>query len=303
MYTIKQAAVRAGVSIPLLRAWERRYGVVRPERTAAGYRLYDEDAIAVLSTMRRLVGSGWAPSEAARAIRDGEVPADVAESVPPAYAGGSDASPGSRLVDGAAAMSTTAVESALDEIFSRGSYEAIVDRVLMPALDALGEGWEAGIVDVAGEHLASAAVMRRLTSAYNAAGSPAGRAVLVGTPPGSRHELGPVAFSVALLRQGVPVTYLGTDVPVTSWVDAARHTSATAVVISVTASTDATPAAAVVRALRAAMPNLTIALGGRAAAEVPDETGDGSLLLDRGIVGSAGDLAARLAVPPRRRAT
>ncbi len=303
MYTIKQASARSGVSIPLLRAWERRYGVVHPERTAAGYRLYDEDAIAVFSTMRRLVGSGWTPSEAARAIRDGSVPADVAEPVPAAYAGGSDASPGSRLVDAAAEMSTTAVESALDEIFSRGSYEAIVDGLLMPALTALGDAWQAGAVDVAGEHLASAAAMRRLTSAYNAAGSPAGRGVVVGTPPGSRHELGAMAFSVALRRQGVPVTYLGADVPVTSWVDAARNTSATAVVIGVATSADAAPAAAVVRALRAAMPTLTIALGGRAAAEVPNEAGAGSLLLDRGIVGSAGDLAARLAVPPRRRAT
>jgi DNA-binding transcriptional MerR regulator len=39
MYTIRQASLRSGVSIPLLRAWERRYRVVTPSRTAAGYRL------------------------------------------------------------------------------------------------------------------------------------------------------------------------------------------------------------------------------------------------------------------------
>ena len=68
MYTIKEAAARSGVGAPLIRAWERRYGVVHPTRTEAGYRLYDDDTIAVLVAMRTLVGSGWTASEAARAI-------------------------------------------------------------------------------------------------------------------------------------------------------------------------------------------------------------------------------------------
>ena len=58
MYTIKQAAIRSGVSVPLLRAWERRYGIVLPARTATGYRLYDDAALARLRTMRRLVDEG-----------------------------------------------------------------------------------------------------------------------------------------------------------------------------------------------------------------------------------------------------
>jgi DNA-binding transcriptional MerR regulator len=72
MYTIKQAAARSGVSVPLLRAWERRYGIVEPARTAAGYRLYDDDALGRIRTMRRLVDAGWTPSTAAGAILSGE---------------------------------------------------------------------------------------------------------------------------------------------------------------------------------------------------------------------------------------
>ena len=49
MYTIKQAAIRTGLSIPTIRAWERRYGVIDPARTAGGYRLYDDEAIERLS--------------------------------------------------------------------------------------------------------------------------------------------------------------------------------------------------------------------------------------------------------------
>src|SRR5207342_3679553 len=69
MYTIKQAAARTGLSIPTIRAWERRYGVVSPTRTAAGYRLYDDAAIARLNAMRSLVETdGWRPSQAAERV-------------------------------------------------------------------------------------------------------------------------------------------------------------------------------------------------------------------------------------------
>ncbi len=70
MYTIKQAAIRSGVPVQLLRAWERRYGVVAPTRTASRYRLYDDAAIARLRAMRQLIDDGWAPSTAAAHIRE-----------------------------------------------------------------------------------------------------------------------------------------------------------------------------------------------------------------------------------------
>ena len=72
MYSIKQASIRSGVSVPLIRAWERRYGVVSPKRTASGYRLYDDEAIATLIRVRELTDGGWSASEASRAILAGE---------------------------------------------------------------------------------------------------------------------------------------------------------------------------------------------------------------------------------------
>ena len=70
MYTIKQAAARTGLTIPTIQAWERRYGVVSPRRTEAGYRLYDEADIERLAAMHSLVEyEGWRPSQAADRIR------------------------------------------------------------------------------------------------------------------------------------------------------------------------------------------------------------------------------------------
>ena len=79
MYTIKEAAARTGLTVAVLRAWERRYGVVAPTRTAGGYRVYDEAALGRLRSMRRLIDDGWSPSAAAAAIIAGtDPPAGIA---------------------------------------------------------------------------------------------------------------------------------------------------------------------------------------------------------------------------------
>ncbi len=287
MYTIKQAAARAGVSVPVMRAWERRYGIVLPARTASGYRLYDESAIERVRAMRTLVGAGWQPSQAAAEII--EHGPEAAAAVAPTGAtevevGGAaaDGAPATafieaftrRFVDAAAALDERAVGGLLDETVARGSFEAVASNLLFPALHALGQAWADGRVSVAGEHMASHAVLRRMAAALEATGHrpEAPGTVLVGLPPGSRHELGALAFSIAVRRAGLPVTYLGADLPLVDWVASAG--AAAAVVVGAVTPSDVPAAAAVVRALRDAHPDLLIAIGGRSAAQA-----DGAILL------------------------
>ena len=151
------------------------------------------------------------------------------------------------LVEAAARIDGPAIERALDDIFAVGSFERVVDDHLYPALVALGDAWARGEVDVAGEHATSAAALRRLGMAFDAAGSAgAGDAsVLVGLPPGSRHELPALGFAIALRRAGISTTYLGPDVPIKSWVTAVRQAHVRAAVIGVVMAEDMLGAAAV----------------------------------------------------------
>ena len=286
MYTIKEAAARTGVSVPVLRAWERRYRIVEPARTAAGYRLYDDASLDRIRTMRRLVGAGWTPSTAASAILSGDPLTLLSgRSVVPdgdasASADGSlpvDDVPARQIlieafVAAAIDLDADALESVLDRMFGAGSFEHVAESMLLPALVAVGDAWSDGRAGVAGEHAASHAVLRRLGAAYQAAGRQAPRdgAILVGMPPTARHELGALAFSTAARRAGLPILYLGPDLPVEDWVASARAINARAGVIGVLTSGDIRPAVEVGVALRAAMPELTIAFGGRSAARAGD---------------------------------
>ena len=272
MYTIKQAALLTGVSEASLRAWERRYGVVVPRRNASGYRVYDEGAVAAIATMRRLVEDGWAPAEAAAAVRDGTAPADVeppAAEAPPTTQDSDGASHIALLVTSAARIDTAGIEDSLDQGFALGSFEHVVDSWLFPALAAIGDAWVRGEVDVAGEHAVSHAVHRRLAAAFEAAGSRArGPAVVVGLPSGSQHDLGALAFATAIRRRGLDVLYLGADVPAPSWEAAVRSRSATAAVMSVVTPDDRTAALAVAHLLLAADPTPTVCAGGSAASDL-----------------------------------
>jgi len=265
-----------------------------PARTSSGYRLYDEAAIERLRTMRLLVEDGWTASAAARAVADGTAPPRRSQWGRPRSSGVVSGDPIEAFVAAAAALDGDRIEAALDELFGRGSFESIVDAWLMPAAGALGDAWAAGRVTVAGEHAASAALARRLAGAFEAAARADGRPVVVGLPPGSRHELGALAFATALRRRGVAVLYVSADVPVGSWLDVRARLKPRLIVVAVVTADDRPAAMDVAAALRRDDDPAPVAFGGRAAAGAASEAG-GSLVLPDSIVAAADRAVALLA--------
>ncbi len=277
MYTIKRAAQLTGVPETSLRAWERRYGVPVPQRSESGYRLYDRETLSIISTMRRLVDDGWSPAAAAEAIRNGTIagPPDgrTDDDTPSADV---LAQPGADtytawFLSAAARLDIAGIDESLDAGFGLGSFEHVVDSWLFPTLTALGECWARGEIDVAGEHLASHAVHRRLSAAFDAAGgSPRGPAVVVGLPSGSQHELGALAFATAIRRSGLNVLYLGADVPASSWATAVTSHAARAVVLAVATHEDRAAAITVAELLANHRLAPTVCVGGAAGADLAE---------------------------------
>jgi MerR family transcriptional regulator, light-induced transcriptional regulator len=289
------AARATGVSEATLRAWERRYGVISPQRTESGYRLYDDAAIAAVVAMRDLVARGVAPSQAAAQLG----------STPAAGTGAADTTTADLQHDSAAFVAAArdldaaALTRCLDAEFSRASFERVADGWLMPALAALGAAWADGTVSVAGEHLAAQCVMRRLGMAYEGVGErPGGPSVVIGLPPGGRHELGVLAFAVAARRAGLRTMYLGADVPEADWLTAAdkvRPSPSRAVVLAVAARRDARAGAGVMTRLTEHDPDLLLAGGGHAQDLLPEPC----LRLGHDLGAAAATLSASL-VPGRR---
>jgi DNA-binding transcriptional MerR regulator/methylmalonyl-CoA mutase cobalamin-binding subunit len=256
MYTISRAAEQIGISTATLRAWERRYAVVHPQRTEGAYRVYSNDDLRILRTMKHLVDEGWSAGFAAQEVLRGErTPPENGPALPDGIA--------EAFVAAAAELDAARLDELLDQMFAVGRFETVATTHLFPALQALGDAWASGRVSVAGEHLAAHAVGRRLAAAYDAAGaSGRGARIVIGLAPGSRHELGLLAFAAAARRTGLRTDYLGADVPVEDWLTASGRPHVQGVVMAIHGRTDVAAMAKVTAAVHRHHPGVLIAVGG-----------------------------------------
>jgi DNA-binding transcriptional MerR regulator len=224
---IGQLAKRTGVSPELLRAWEQRYGLLQPTRTAGGFRLYGAADEARVQRMQSLVSGGLAAAQAARLVLSGGEPAPHTVS---ASATTLEAAAGS-LTASLDRLDEQAANTALDRLFAAYTVETVLQEVIIPYLHRLGERWEAGEVSVAQEHFASNLLRGRLLGLAQGWGQGQGPGAILACVPGEQHELGLLAFGVALRRRGWRITYLGTDSPIGAVADIAPSLTPVVVVL------------------------------------------------------------------------
>jgi DNA-binding transcriptional MerR regulator/methylmalonyl-CoA mutase cobalamin-binding subunit len=208
-YRIKRVAHLTGINPATLRAWERRYGLVAPDRTGSGYRLYTDEDVAMLTRIKVLVDEGLTIGEAISRVRRGAEPL-------PADAGGpSVRDVRFRMLEALVSFDRRAALDAYQDVM-RLPPERRVEEVLLPVLRQVGELWEANECGVGEEHFASAFIREKLAGIIEDLDTGAARgpeAVCAGVP-GERHECGLMAATIHLATRGWRVVYLGPDVPV-----------------------------------------------------------------------------------------
>lgn len=269
MIQIKRAAEVTGIPEATLRIWERRYGLGASERSESGYRLYTSADIWAIREMQKLIGTGWPVAKAAREVASKkEQRSGAGSETPNLEIKDSLTEATSQFFKAMQDLDSLALSRVLDDVFARTSFEYAIDGWLAPTLMELGTRWQRGLVDIASEHFASHAIVRRISAAFESAGnSHSGPKVIIGAPSGSVHEIGSLAFATAAKRAGMQVIYLGVDVPPESWVDAALKNEAEAIVISVKMSDDLQIANQCIKTIRSQIPNVKILAGGSAAAK------------------------------------
>jgi MerR family transcriptional regulator, light-induced transcriptional regulator len=214
---IGELSRRSGVSPELLRAWERRYGLLRPRRSEGGLRLYSVGDLERVQLMRRHMTRGLAAREAAALVAAAPEPAPRSSSTvfDPAQARAD-------LRRTLEAFDEPGGQSVLDDLLAVATIDALLVEVLLPYLHELGARWERGEVTVAQEHFATNLLRGRLLGLARGWGRGAGRQALLACPPDERHDLGLIAFGLALRERGWRITYLGSDTPIESIAETAR---------------------------------------------------------------------------------
>jgi MerR family transcriptional regulator, light-induced transcriptional regulator len=213
---IGELSRRLGLSDHVLRAWESRYGLLQPVRSAGGFRLYSEADESRVRRMQAHIAHGLSAAEAARAVlgEDSGIEADHGRAVGPYRAPPAASELSADLRRVLDAFDEPAAQAVLDRLLSDLSVTAVLRDVVLPYLTELGERWESGVASVAQEHFASNIIRGRLAGLARGWGSGHGPLAVLACPPGELHDLALMVFGVILNRNGWRIDYLGMNTPV-----------------------------------------------------------------------------------------
>jgi MerR family transcriptional regulator, light-induced transcriptional regulator len=223
---IGELSKRSGVSVELLRAWERRYGLLKPARSPGGLRLYSLQDLERVRVMREHLAAGLAAAEAASLasppVVDGEPnePMLRAEALREA------------LADALDRFDEPGAQTILDGLLALTTLDTFLREIVLPYLHELGERWARGEVSVAQEHFASGVVRGRLLGLARDWGRGVGPVAVLACLPGEQHDIGLIAFGLALRARGWRIVYLGSDTPVNTVEQVTRVLDASIVVLS-----------------------------------------------------------------------
>jgi len=221
---IGELSRRTGVSPELLRAWERRYGLLHPVRSDGGLRLYQARDLERVLRMQQHLTEGLAAAEAAVLVAENESGSEGLAFDPVRVR--------SDLGSALEGFDESAAQAILDSVISSTTLDAMLSEVVLPYLHELGLGWERGEVSVAQEHFATSVLRGRLLGLARGWGRGYGPRALLACLPGEQHDLGLIAFGLALRSRNFRIAYLGGDLPIESVAGAADVVEPTAVVLS-----------------------------------------------------------------------
>jgi MerR family transcriptional regulator, light-induced transcriptional regulator len=261
---IGELSKRAGVSPELLRAWERRYGLLRPARSAGGLRLYSPADVERVALMQQHLAEGMAAAEAAAlAVRDRSDEEAARTALRPAAIR-------DELATALDAFDEPRAQAILDRLLALATVETLLAEVVVPYLQELGDRWQRGDASVAQEHFASGVLRGRLLGLARGWGLGLGPVAVLACLPGEQHDLGLIAFGLALRSQGWRIVYLGPDSPIDTVADVSRQLEPSLVVLNAVSRERVRP---VLPQLRALTRRHKLALGGAAAEDTLEKDG------------------------------
>jgi len=271
-HPIKAVVRRTGLTAHVIRIWEKRYGAVEPARTGTNRRLYSDEQVERLSLLRNLTLTDHnighvakLPTEMLRRLTREIQGTNGHDSplltAPPAALSFLDES-----IAAVRSLNSRALETTLQRAEVELGWQGLLQRVVVPLSQAIGDLWRDGTITAAHEHFATAIIRIFLGHAAKPfAGTENAPGLVIATPAGQIHELGALLVGAAAANLGWHVTYLGASLPAAEIAGAARQTCARAVAISLVFPEDDPRLADELTKLRDSLPTeISLLVGGRA---------------------------------------
>jgi DNA-binding transcriptional MerR regulator len=238
VYNAKAVTMQTGVTPATLRAWERRYGILLPDRTSGGHRLYSTRDIAAIKWLKQQIEQGLSISHASALLQRMLVADEVSQLA-------SATSPMSAVVRSIEAIRSdlhaaligydeVTADKVLSEAYALYSIETVCMDVIEVIFQQLGDDWAAGHIQVATEHFATHYLRRKLLALVETGTTTRTGTIVAGCAPTDLHEGGVLLLSIFLRRRGWRVVFLGQSVPLEDLPKALSDLKADVLVLSST---------------------------------------------------------------------
>lgn len=225
-FPIRTVAALTGVKAITLRAWERRYGLIRPARTRKGHRLYSHADIEQIRRVLTLLDRGVQISRVSEVLNSQPADGKVLKR-------GQWDSSLERMAGAIARFDEAELDSIYDEVLSIHSIEQVTHELLLPALARLGERWKGHVGGIAEEHFLAAYLRSKLGARLQRPSRYAqGPRLMAACAPLEFHEIGLLLFALEARAAGFRITLLGSDIPLPALAAAHRQAQSDALVIS-----------------------------------------------------------------------
>jgi MerR family transcriptional regulator, light-induced transcriptional regulator len=241
LFNTRAVAQQTGIAAPTLRAWERRYLILSPQRAQNDYRLYSERDIAIIRWLKAHIDEGMSISQAIALFRHREVEQNQLHQR--TSLSQREISPTSydmhivqeRLLEAFTRLDEDTASRLMASVLAIYPLEQVCTQLVTPALWEIGRLWEQGLISVSIEHFASAFFHGLLMNLFHV--TPINNAdplVIICSAPGEEHELAPLMLSLLLRRAGLHVAYLGQSIETAGLMQTARQLSPALICVSVT---------------------------------------------------------------------
>ncbi len=264
MYNMKRVVQLVGIPAVTIRAWENRYGVIEPERTEGGHRLYTDQNIEDLRWLKQQVSErGLTISLAAQMLKKRKEEVETNFQVfAESFATYNEIC--EQLYDELVSFGIERAHFILDRAFAAYPYEEIFHRVLAPIMYRIGDEWQSGWVSVAQEHFVSNFVYQRFFHYFRQLPAiPSLPKMIAYCPEGEHHQLGLLLFVLFLRKKGIEVVYLGTNTPIDGVRKIVGDMEIAYICLSLTSKEQLKETSKAIQNLSEQFPELKFVLGGK----------------------------------------
>ncbi len=231
-FPIRTVSEITGVNAVTLRAWERRYGLIKPSRTPKGHRIYSREDIRLIQEILERLSLGMSISQITREVlKLATVQPGNDYSIWEHY--------GQRMIGAIVAFDEQALDTVYNDAMALYPVDIVTTHLIMPLLGKLGSRWRDQQGSIAEEHFFSVYLRNKLGARFHHQNlKNTGPVMVVSCLPGEHHEFGILLFALMAHSKGYRIVLLGSDLPVAELIHVVNKVACQGIVLAGAASLD-----------------------------------------------------------------